>query len=162
MRKVLGIRKCGIEPQESTRIFSSISPTKKPESATVLLCALTSDFTGGCPPPPSRSLCQRVNLGVAVLDSLGVGTFKVLTNDPEVYDGVTDTEKYVWMSEGFIDTAKSTSSDGSMMIATAPYSLAPGDSLISTWAFIGANNLSDLLTSAARAKTKANLFKRSE
>src|SRR5574337_146252 len=29
---------------------------------TVLLCALTSDFTGGCPPPPSRSLCQRVNL----------------------------------------------------------------------------------------------------
>src|SRR5574341_148373 len=97
--------------------------------------------------------------GVAVLDSLGVGTFKVLTNDPEVYDGVTDTEKYVWMSEGFIDTAKSTSSDGSMMIATAPYSLAPGDSLISTWAFIGANNLSDLLTSAARAKTKANLFK---
>ena len=25
---------------------------------TLLLCALTSDFTGGCPPPPSHSLCQ--------------------------------------------------------------------------------------------------------
>ena len=33
MRKELGIRKCGIEPQESTRMFSSISPSKKPESA---------------------------------------------------------------------------------------------------------------------------------
>ena len=29
MRKELCIRKCGIEPQESTRIFSSISPPKK-------------------------------------------------------------------------------------------------------------------------------------
>ena len=34
----------------------------KTESAYFLLCAFTSDFTGGCPPPPSRSLCQRVNL----------------------------------------------------------------------------------------------------
>ena len=33
-------RKCGIEPQESTRIFSSISPPKKPESAyCIALCS---------------------------------------------------------------------------------------------------------------------------
>src|SRR5574337_5014 len=43
--------------------YSRASLPKKPQSLpTVLLCALTSDFTGGCPPPPSRSLCQRVNL----------------------------------------------------------------------------------------------------
>ena len=38
-------------------------PSKKNQSLpTLLLCALTSDFTGGCPPPPSHSLCQRVNI----------------------------------------------------------------------------------------------------
>src|SRR5574340_423665 len=43
--------------------YSRASPPEKNQSQpTVLLCALTSDFTGGCPPPPSRSLCQRVNL----------------------------------------------------------------------------------------------------
>ena len=43
----LGIRKGGIEPQESPWKFSSIS-------AYFLLCAFTytSDFTGGCPPLP--------------------------------------------------------------------------------------------------------------
>src|SRR5574341_502472 len=43
--------------------YSRASPPRKNLSLpTVLLCALTSDITGGCPPPPSRSLCQRVNL----------------------------------------------------------------------------------------------------
>ena len=31
-------------------------PPKNQSLPTLLLCALTSDFTGGCPPPPSRSL----------------------------------------------------------------------------------------------------------
>src|SRR5574337_1156242 len=43
--------------------YSRASPPEKNRSLpTVFLCALTSDFTGGCPPPPSRSLCQSVNL----------------------------------------------------------------------------------------------------
>src|SRR5574337_718611 len=37
-------------------------PHKNRSLPTVLLCALISDFTGGWPPPPSRSICQRVNL----------------------------------------------------------------------------------------------------
>src|SRR5574337_393305 len=42
---------------------SRASPPQKNQSLpTVLLCALTSDFTGGCPPPRSRSLCQSVKL----------------------------------------------------------------------------------------------------
>ena len=49
----LGIRKGGIEPQESPWKFSSIFPQNQ-SLPTLLLCALTytSDFTGGCPPPP--------------------------------------------------------------------------------------------------------------
>ena len=36
----LGIRKCGIEPQESTRLFSSICPPKKPDSPyCIALCS---------------------------------------------------------------------------------------------------------------------------
>ena len=49
----LGVRKGGIEPQESPWKFSSIY-SQNQSLPTLLLCALiyTSDFTGGCPPPP--------------------------------------------------------------------------------------------------------------
>ena len=66
----LGIRKGGIEPQESPRIFSSIYPPKNQSLPTLLLCAPTSDFTGGCPLPPSRSLCQ-INLQLQLIKFLG-------------------------------------------------------------------------------------------
>ena len=46
-------------------------PPKKQCLPTLLLCALTSDFTGGCPPPPSRSLCQKVNLQLQLIKFLG-------------------------------------------------------------------------------------------
>ena len=39
---------------------------------TLLFCSLTSDFTGGCPLSPSRSLCQRVNLQLQLIKFLGV------------------------------------------------------------------------------------------
>ena len=49
----LNIRKGGIEPQDSPWNSSSIYPHNQ-SLPTLLLCALTytSDFTGGCPPPP--------------------------------------------------------------------------------------------------------------
>ena len=49
----LGIHKGKIEPQESPWKFSSTYPQTQ-SLPTLLLCALTytSDFTGGCPPPP--------------------------------------------------------------------------------------------------------------
>ena len=67
----LGIRKGRIEPQESPWIFSSIYPPKNQSLPTSLLCALTSDFTGGCPPPP-LSLCQRVNLQLQLIKFLAI------------------------------------------------------------------------------------------
>ena len=53
----LGIHKDGIKPQESPWKISSIYPQNQ-SLPTLLLCALTytSDFTGGCPLPPSLSL----------------------------------------------------------------------------------------------------------
>ena len=46
-------------------------PPKNQSLPTLLLCALTSDFTGGCPPPPSCSFCQRVNLQLQLIKFLG-------------------------------------------------------------------------------------------
>src|SRR5574341_946790 len=56
--------------------YSRASPPPKNQSlTTLLLCALTSDFTGGCPPPPSRSLCQRVNLQLQFMKFLVILPF---------------------------------------------------------------------------------------
>ena len=49
----------------------SRASTPQKTKPTLLLCALTSDFTGGCPLPPSRSLCQRVNLQLQLIKFLG-------------------------------------------------------------------------------------------
>ena len=46
-------------------------PPKNQSLPTLLLCALTSDFTGGCPLPHSRSLCQRVNFQLQLIKFLG-------------------------------------------------------------------------------------------
>ena len=50
---------------------ASTPPKKNQSLPTLLLCALTSDFTGGCPLPPSHSLCQRVNLQLQLIKFLG-------------------------------------------------------------------------------------------
>src|SRR5574337_581783 len=56
--------------------YSRASPPKKNQSLpTVLLCALTSGFTGGCPPPPFRALCQRVNLQLQFIQFLVILPF---------------------------------------------------------------------------------------
>ena len=55
-------RASGVPPD----ILEHLPPTNQ-SLPTLLLCALTSDFTGGCCPPPSRSLCQRVNLQLQLI-----------------------------------------------------------------------------------------------
>src|SRR5574337_1031944 len=56
--------------------YSRAFPPQKYRSLpTVLLCALTSDFTGGWPPPPSRSLGQRVNLRLQFIKFLVILPF---------------------------------------------------------------------------------------
>ena len=75
-------------------MFSSISPQKKPESATVLFCALTSDFTGGSPPPPSRSLCQRVNLQLQFIKFLVILPFNFQLSLHLEVKGKNDKELY--------------------------------------------------------------------
>lgn len=56
-------------------ILEHLPPKKNRSLPTVLLYALTCDFTGGCPPPPSRSLCQRVNLQLQFIKFLVILPF---------------------------------------------------------------------------------------
>ena len=51
--------------------YSRASTPQNQSLSTLLLCAFTSDFTGGCPPPPSRSLCQKANLQLQLIKFLG-------------------------------------------------------------------------------------------
>ena len=65
-------------------------PPKTQGLLTLLLCALTSDVTGGCPPPPSHSLWQRVNLQLQLISSWALGVFKSkplrqLSNSPDKF-----------------------------------------------------------------------------
>ena len=64
-------RASGVHPD----ILEHAPPKKNQSLPTVLLCALTSDFTGSCPPPPSRSLCQRVNLQLQFIKFLVILPF---------------------------------------------------------------------------------------
>src|SRR5574340_1102468 len=64
-------RASGVHPD----VLEHLPPKKKRSLPTVLLCALTSYFTGGCPPPPSRSLCQRVNLQLQFIKFLVILPF---------------------------------------------------------------------------------------
>ena len=56
--------------------YSRASPPKKNQSLpTVLLCALTSDVTWGCPPPQSPSLCPSVKLQLQFIKFLVILLF---------------------------------------------------------------------------------------
>src|SRR5574337_1263386 len=58
-----------------TDVLEQLPPNKNRSLPTVLLYALTCDFTGGCPPPPSCSLCQRVNLQLQFIKCLVILPF---------------------------------------------------------------------------------------
>ena len=60
-------RASGVPPD----ILEHLPPPKNQSLPTLLLCGLNSDFTGGCPLPPSLSLCQRVNLQLQLIKFLG-------------------------------------------------------------------------------------------
>src|SRR5574337_827823 len=64
-------RASGVNPD----ILEHLPPQKNRRLPPVLLYALTCDFTGGCPPPPSRSLCQRVKLQLQFIKFLVIRPF---------------------------------------------------------------------------------------
>ena len=64
-------RASGVHPD----ILEHLPHPKNQSLPTVLLCALTTDFTGGCPPAPSHSLYHRVNLQLQFIKFLVILPF---------------------------------------------------------------------------------------
>ena len=92
--------------------------------------------------------------GIVVTDTLGIKSFRAIDNPTYIYDGFSDLEKWQFMSEGFADTIHDLNRDASMLAATRPWDIPAGDSIKTSLALVGANNLTDLQNFAQRAIDK--------
>jgi subtilisin family serine protease len=92
--------------------------------------------------------------GTAVLNDEGVSTFFAIPNGGYLYDGVSEAEKYLFLSHGLEDTASSSNLDQSYSIATGPFNLAPGQSDTVAFAMIGGSSVASLVASANAARTQ--------
>jgi subtilisin family serine protease len=96
--------------------------------------------------------------GMVVTDTLGVTSFRAIENNPTLYDGFFDTEKWQFMSGGFVDTLNAVAQDGSMLIACGPWNIPAGDSVKTSFALVGATSLANLDTFAQRAIDKYQAY----
>jgi len=90
--------------------------------------------------------------GLTVLTPQGVAAYRYFQNDPTIYGGFSDVEKWTAMTGGFLHTSPQSSTDGSNLISTGPYIIAPGDSVLAAFALIGAASLGELLGTAANVR----------
>ncbi len=77
-----------------------------------------------------------------------------------LYDGFSDTEKFTAISTSAKTEAGMTVAGGtdiSHVVATGPHTLEPGGEITVAFALLAANNLNDLLATAAHADTLYNL-----
>lgn len=89
--------------------------------------------------------------GTAVLSDEGVATYFAIPNEIYVYHGVSEVEKYMFLSRGITDTASLSPYDQSYCISSGPFALEPGMSDTVAFAVIGANDLGRLRQAAANA-----------
>jgi hypothetical protein len=77
------------------------------------------------------------------------------TGGISIYDGYTDAEKYQTLSTGRATSHLNVGGgDCSDVVSTGPFTLAPGDSVITAFALLVGDTLDDLQTSAVNAKKK--------
>jgi len=85
----------------------------------------------------------------------------LLSHDPASYRVInhnalgnavlTDSLKYIYMSQGMVTTSGPTSADYSSLLSAGPFSLVSGDSVMVGFAVLGGENLDDLRANAAVA-----------
>ncbi|MFQ5598945.1 MAG: S8 family serine peptidase [Candidatus Krumholzibacteriia bacterium] len=98
-------------------------------------------------------------IGIMTLSSPGTTSYRGIWNDQDhpsnpswgVYDGYTDSEKWESLSGGIAFTDAGPA-DVSNTIATGPFDIAPGDSVIVAFAILGGNSLADLQANADAAQ----------
>jgi len=101
-----------------------------------------------------KQASQERYRGLTVLSPPGVTSYRYFTNDPVIYDGFEDAEKWEAMTGGFEQTASTGAQDGSHLIATGPFTIPPDGSVTVAFAVIGAESEANLLASAREARSR--------
>ena len=102
----------------------------------------------------------NVFVGVQTLTSPGTTSCRGIWNDeaaadnPDwgVYDGFTDAEKWECLSAGIVHAAAGPA-DISQALATGPFTISPGDSIVVAFAVLGGSDLADLQQNADVAQS---------
>ncbi|MBI5867066.1 MAG: S8 family peptidase [candidate division Zixibacteria bacterium] len=90
--------------------------------------------------------------GVVALTAPRTTAYRYYDNNPEIYDGFSNSEKWLAMTGGTDQNGPLNGGDGSHLIATGPFSIPTGQSISIAFAIIGDTTRIGLLTSAARAR----------
>jgi hypothetical protein len=99
-------------------------------------------------------------VGILTLTAPGTLSYRGIWNDEShpdnpswgVYDGFTKAEKWSCLSGGVV-TPEAGPADISQCIATGPFHVAPGDSLVVAFALVGGSDLAALQAQADRAQS---------
>jgi len=92
-----------------------------------------------------------VYVGVVTLTPPGTTAYRGIWNDEAdpnnpswgIYDGFSDAEKWEALTAGIVQ-AEAGPADISQLLATGPFTIAPGDSIVVGFAFVGGSSLADL------------------
>jgi hypothetical protein len=91
--------------------------------------------------------------GVRVLNSEGVRSYRALVSSGAGFDIYTNTTKADWLSQGFVVTNVSNADIG-MLIATGPFDVADGETVVAAFALLAGTSLADLQANSQAAQTK--------
>lgn len=103
-----------------------------------------------------RDIQENRYRGLSVISPVGTTSYRYFDNLTEVYDGLTEGEKWTAMTEGFNQTTPPATGDGSHLIASGPYTIQADSAVRIAFAIIGAASEQALLTSAQFAKNNYN------
>lgn len=92
--------------------------------------------------------------GLTVLTPPGVTSYRYFNNDPVIYDGFLDSEKWAAMTGGFGNVAATGAQDGSHLIATGPFTIPPDGFVTAAFAIIGGTSQEEIIASARVARTR--------
>jgi hypothetical protein len=94
--------------------------------------------------------------GLCVVSPLGTTSYRYFDNLTEIYDGLTEAEKWAAMTEGYNQTTPPATGDGSHLIASGPYTIQADSAVRVAFAIIGATSEQALITSAQAARSNYN------
>jgi bacillopeptidase F len=92
-------------------------------------------------------------LGLSILSHRPT-SYRAIENEIYIYNGVAESDKFRFMSEGFELTRGDTLGDWSHMISAGPFSLEPHDTVTVAFAVLGGEDFNDLRENTRAAQVK--------